>query len=217
MSISQEISNGRTIVDGMIKDKDGNAVAFHVITGKDGKPKEVRLSVPLVSARGQLQEVDVSLTLANPGLRLVIESQGELQLTKRARDRGFVFYKDICFGKIEGVPASPKHWALWEAVRDMRRAGKQPGRGTLPPEKLYHPYVLHLRKSNAGQFQLVEQAGIDAMLDEIMGQGDGGDVEAARAEAKRMGATVPAAEPTRKSKGKTAEKTLAQLVEDANG
>ena len=214
MSTAQDISNGRTIEDGMITDKDGNAVPFEIIH-RGGKPtKEVRLSVPLVSPRGQLQEAQVSLTLSNPGIKLVVESQGELQMTKWARDKGFMFYKDICFGKIEGVPASPKHWVLWEAVRDMRRAGQQPARGTLPAEKLYHPYVLELRATKSGDFEIVDQAAIDAMINTIMAQADGADVEAARAQAKQLGVTVPAAEPKRRGKKKP---SLEELIEDANG
>jgi len=185
--------------------QDGSTVSLNILT--KGGTVRASMGEPVVSSRGQFHEANVDLTGKPMGLKLVVEREGVIMLTKRARDLGFMLYSDICKGKIPGVPASEAHWKLWVEVRNLRVARKLPKRGALTPEQLYHPYVIELRTNRSGKFELYDESAVDELIAEVKAQASNYDEAAAKVRAEELGMTLE--EPAE-------DKTLGELVRAAN-
>lgn len=140
---------------------------------------------PVVDQYGNVQEVTLDSTLKHGGLRLVEVHQGQAILTIHADRHGYVFYRDLCYGRVDGVAASPIHWKIWEKVSQLRAAGKLPTK-PLDPEDLYHPEVIRRRGLSRDGFERVDMT---AVIDEIRDQGV--DDEDAREVARARGLVVP--------------------------
>lgn len=148
-----------------------------------------QLSEPLVTPEGMIVDAPIS-SLEKPGLRLVASHEGQLMLTKHARDLGYVFYRDMCRGALPGVEASPVHWQIYQKVRAMVATGRRPAQGSITLEELYHPHILVMRGKASQGLKKVGRDDMQAILDEVRAMSSGDD-ETARAAALELGMTLP--------------------------
>lgn len=184
-----ETQGSRTIT---ITRADGSVVNPTVIErGAFGRKKtHTRHHEPVVDPQGNVIAAEVCTWLDKPGIRLVVESEGQIMLTKHARRLGMVLYRDMCMGLVEGVEASPVHWKIYEAVVQLKAKNQVPEHGALPAEKLYHPEVIRRRKLDVGGVRRITKDEIEEMLKGIRSMATG-DEETARQMAEERGMAVP--------------------------
>jgi hypothetical protein len=173
-----------------IERPDGSTIEAEVIVKGSihRRTKTTQVSEPVVDEHGNVQAVIVQTRLDKPGVTLVTMHEGQLQLTRHARKRGYVFYRDMCLGVVPGVEASPIHWKIYEKIRQMVSGGQ---RVDVTPEMIFHPEVLRRRGAHTNGHRRV---GVDKMA-EIIGElreaGAGVDLEQATARAKATGMVLP--------------------------
>lgn len=149
---------------------------------------------PVVGPLGHVQEARVDTPLREPGLRLVIEREGQLLLTQHSRRLGYDFYKDICMGQAARSDGSgkteclPVFWQIHRKFRELKTKNQVP-RTPISDEDLYHPEVVRRRALDSEGVRRLESDEVQAMLAEIRAQGT--DDESARAVARERGLDVP--------------------------
>ena len=171
---------------------DGSVLRPMVIErGTFGKTQTHKsLREPVVDPQGHVIAAEICTWLDKPGIRLVVQHEGQIMLTKHAKDLGMVLYRDMCFGHVPGVEASPVHWKIYLAVSALKAKNQVPDHGALPPEKLYHPEVIRRRKADSGGVRRISVDEIESILEGIRSQATG-DEETARAAAEERGMVVP--------------------------
>ena len=104
-----------------------------------------------IGPSGQLITVfaEHSATTSEQGQSPITVHKGAASIHPAFAVRGFVLYSDVCSGRVPGVEASPKHWAIWQNYVAAMAAGKVFAPGAIPAEKFYHPEVLRRRAAAA--------------------------------------------------------------------
>jgi hypothetical protein len=166
---------------------DGSEIKPLVITtGRQGhKTTHTVLTEPLVDPAGQVIDALVNTRLEHPGLVFVRMVEGQLVLTKHARDNGLVSYRDMCLGKIEGVEASAIHWRIYQKLTEMAANGQRPATDAITPEQMWHPEVVRRMAAEQAGGHRVDADAMAKILDDIRAQGT--DDEAAEARAVKAG------------------------------
>jgi hypothetical protein len=172
---------------------DGSTVEPEIITfGIPGRKRtQQQITEPVVDPQGNVISALVDTRLREPGLRFVVQREGQLLLTKHARELNMVFYRDMCLGRVPGVAASRVHWAIYEKIRAMVAAGQRPARGSISPEQMYHPEVIRRRALNRDGIERVDEAAMSAILDEIREAAPEMTADEIERESDRLGMTVP--------------------------
>ena len=173
-----------------IQRPDGSTVEAEVIIAGSihRKTKTLQVTEPVVDEFGNVQAVIVQTRLDKPGLSIVASHDGQLLLTRHGRQRGYVFYRDMCLGAVDGVEASPIHWKIYEKVRKMVASGQ---RVDVTAEMMYHPEVLRRRAKHTNGHQRVGHDKMAEIIGELREAGTGTDLEQATARAKAIGMALP--------------------------
>jgi hypothetical protein len=187
---------------------DGSTVTTEVIEfGIPGRKRSVQqITEPVVDPQGNVISALVDTRLREPGLRFVVQREGQLLLTKHARDLGMVFYRDMCLGRVPHVAASPVHWTIYEKIKSMVAAGQRPAQGSITPEQMYHPEVIRRRGLNRDGIQRVDGAAMAAILDEIRESAPEMSDEEIQRDAERLGMELPTGD----------QRSLGQLLEQVS-
>lgn len=157
--------------------------------GKNNRTVTWRRFAPVVNKDGAV--IAEPIDHANhSGLRWVKVIEGQATLTRRSRDAGVVFYRDMCLGRVPGVEAAPEKWGLWLAIQEARGRGQVPERGTLPPEKLYHPECAARAARNAGGLERLGSQAIEDLIASVEENMTAEDHARAFAVAKAAGAAT---------------------------
>jgi hypothetical protein len=166
------------------------------------KTQVALITEPVVDLAGNVQAVVVQTRLKEPGVSMVVHHDGQLILTRHARAKGVVFYRDMCLGAVAGVEASPIHWKIYEKISKMVAAGE---RVDVTPEMIYHPEVLRRRAGRTNGHRRIGKDKMAEIIGEIREAGAGEDLETAEARAKAIGMNIPEAD----------DRALGDLIADA--
>ena len=153
--------------------------------GKGNQQVTLRRYAPVVDLEGNVLEEQIDHP-NHSGLRWAREVDGEVHLTKRSRELGVVFYRDMCLGRVKGVKAEPEKWGFWVAVKKMRGRGQAPERDALPLKKLYHSECIRRMEANHGGVQRIDAKAINDLLREAGEAVEGDDEGIAEAEAAML-------------------------------
>jgi hypothetical protein len=145
----------------------------------------LRRFAPVVDKEGNVLEEQVDHP-NHSGLRWAKVVDGQVILTRRAREQGVVFYRDMCLGRIDGVEAAPEKWGHWLAVKKMRGRGLVPARGALSMETLYHPECIRRAEANQGGVTRLDEKAINDLLREAGEVVEADDAGASEAEAAML-------------------------------
>jgi len=105
--------------------------------------------VCLVGPYGQVKTLEVK---PNVGGDVFVQWNSSLQqpeIPKRYREKGWVFYDEVCDGREDrtgtGADKGAKYKRMMDLLMEARQKGQRPLSGTLDTDKLYHPEVLRRR------------------------------------------------------------------------
>lgn len=125
--------------------------------------------VCLVGPYGQIKTLEVK---PNVGGDVFVEwsaSQQKPVIPLRYREKGWVFYDEVCSGTADQTGTSPETGAKYKRMMDLiieaRQKGQRPLSGTLDTNKLYHPEVL--RRRSMERPDEARPVGLESILGEL--------------------------------------------------
>jgi hypothetical protein len=81
----------------------------------------------------------------------IVMMDGRPVVHPRWAAKGWVLYKDMCAGRVPGVPADADAWRRWESLKALRAAGQEVPAGALVDDlDLWHPEVKRRRAKAKG-------------------------------------------------------------------
>ena len=176
-----------------LRRQDGTEVKASMISrGPAGRRTQSGgLFEPVVGPTGDVIRARVNTTLANPGLKFVVQAHGKLILTEHAERLGYMFYRDLCLQGIpaKGVEASPVHWQIYQKLCELKDANRVP-RTPLTAEDMYHPEVVRRRREDHSGVSRIDDDDMAAILQGVRDRFDPETPEIREA-ARAAGLAVP--------------------------
>lgn len=149
----------------------------HVTTGqifdlaKDEKSKRARY-IPIIDRAGNLLTEYLNEHQEKTGASLIRLVDGDVYLSKVAKDAGYVLYEDMCKGRLEGIEASTHHWLVYEALGVEVAANRIPEPGALTLDEMWHPEVVRRLGAFTNGAERIPRAAMQEWLEKIRAKGD---------------------------------------------